>query len=300
MARVRCPAKINLHLEVGPRREDGFHEVATIFQAIGLWDELDAEPDAALTLGCDVPGLSTGEDNLVIRAARALQARFDVHGRGARLYLRKSIPAGGGLGGGSSDAAGALVLLSRVWGLPAMPADLTALAAGLGSDVAFFLRGGTAVGTGRGERISPAPALGRLSVVLGIPPFPIATAEAYRALAARGERAFPAGAALTPPAFGVSLRGLLIKLGGENDFGPARNDLEEVVLEGRPELAAYRRELSGAGARLALVSGSGSTVFGLFDRDDTAAAAAADLARRWPAWRTLRTRTVDDGVRVED
>lgn len=154
--RAYCPAKINLHLEIGARRADGFHELATLFQAVGFCDVLEAERDDAVRLICEGATLSCGEDNLVVRAARALQERFGAGGCGARLVLRKSIPVGGGLGG-SSNAAGALVLLSRLWELDPDPSDLAELAGGLGSDVAFFLRGGTAVGTGRGRRLPRPP-----------------------------------------------------------------------------------------------------------------------------------------------
>ncbi len=294
--RVLCPAKVNLHLAIGPRREDGYHQLATVFQAVGLWDILEAEPGGALELRCDDPALSCGDDNLVMRAARALQHRFDAGSLGARMVLRKAIPAGGGLGGGSSDAAGALVMLSRLWELDPSTEQLEDLAASLGSDVGFFLYGGTATGTGRGEKITPMPSIGERPIVLGFAPFPIATAEVYRRLAARRSGA---PTSLTPPGFSVNLQGLLAKLVRENDFGPARNDLEEVVLDGWPELAEFRRELSEAGAVLALVSGSGSSVFGLFEGEGDAHAAAGELAKRFPRWRTVATRTVASGVRVE-
>jgi 4-diphosphocytidyl-2-C-methyl-D-erythritol kinase len=294
--RARCPAKVNLHLEIGAQREDGYHELATIFQAVDLWDVLEASPASGVALVCDDPGLGPGEDNLVVRAARALQFRFGVGRRGARLSLRKTIPVGGGLGGGSSDAAGALMLLTRLWKIPASSQDLEQVAGELGSDVAFFLRGGTAVGTGRGECVEVVRPLGERPLVLGIAPFPISTAEVYRRITERRAGTDPA---LTPPAFGVSLRGLLTKLGRENDFGAARNDLEEVVLEGWPELAEFRQGLRAAGARLALVSGSGSTVFGLFEREADANAAVSELSRRFPRWRTIRSRTLSSGVRLE-
>ena len=281
--RVRCPAKVNLHLEVLGRRPDGYHEVRTVLQAIDLWDELAATPAPSITLTCDDPALACDATNLVVRAAVRLRERLGP-GPGARLHLVKGIPVGGGLGGGSSDAAGALLLLDRLWrgGLPREA--LAEIAAELGSDCPFFLWGGTALGTGRGERIEPLPASPPLELVLGFPPYGIPTAEVYRRLPA-----------LTPPAPGVTVRALLTKFPPEKDFGPARNDLEGAVLAGWPELGAFRACLRGHGARLALVSGSGSTVFGVFDAGVAAEAAAAAEAA-FPSWRVRTSRTVSRGV----
>jgi 4-diphosphocytidyl-2-C-methyl-D-erythritol kinase len=275
--RVGCPAKVNLHLEVLGRRSDGFHELRTLFQTIDLWDFLDAEPDTDLSMTCDDPALPCDGSNLVLRAARRLRERLGP-GPGARLRLRKGIPAGGGLGGGSSDAAGALLLLDRLWegGLPREA--LAELAAGVGSDCPFFLWGGTAIGTGRGERIEPLPPGPTRDLVLGFPPYGIPTAEVYRRFAA-----------LTPPAGGVTVPALLTKCSPVRDFGAARNDLERAVLEGWPELGAFRARLLVEGARLALVSGSGSTVFGLFRTPDGARVAAERLGSG--GWRTLLTAT---------
>ena len=151
---VRVPAKINIHLEVVGRRPDGFHELRTLFQSVGLWDTLCGWPaeEGLLELEIEPEGVvGSGPDNLVLRAARAL---WQETGRrpGARLRLaEKEIPVGGGMGGGSADAAGALMLLNQLWSLGLPTADLRRLAADLGSDVPFFLHGGFALGVGRGR-----------------------------------------------------------------------------------------------------------------------------------------------------
>ncbi|MGH7442041.1 MAG: 4-(cytidine 5'-diphospho)-2-C-methyl-D-erythritol kinase, partial [bacterium] len=149
---LAAPAKINLSLEVLARREDGFHEVRMLMAAVSLCDELDFAPAEKLTLDCDRPSLDCGEGNLVLRAARALQAAL---GRelGARIYLRKRIPLGGGLAGGSTDAAAALKGLNLLWEGGLGTAELEHLAATLGSDIPFCLGAGWAYATGRGEKL---------------------------------------------------------------------------------------------------------------------------------------------------
>lgn len=286
---VRCPAKVNLVLRVLGRRPDGFHELWTLFQAVGLWDELEVGSSDRLDLTCDDPTIPDGEDNLVLRAARLLQREHpDASGKGAAFRLRKAIPAGGGLGGGSSDAAGALIALDALWGLSLPREILAAHAAALGSDVAFFLCGGTAVGTGRGERIRPVAPFEERPLLLGTPPFPIATAEVYRRLTVP----------LTPPADDVTVQRLFTNFAEGKDFGAAVNDLEAVVFEGWPELAVFRDALAEAGARPAMVSGSGSTVFGIFDRADAAAAAGRELGERFPRWSVRLARTTRVGAHL--
>jgi len=293
---VRCPAKVNLHLEVGALGPDGFHEVRTLYQAIDLHDVLVFAPAHDLTLSCDDPAVPSGNTNLVLQAAQRLRRHFGLGDRGAAISLRKAIPAGGGLGGGSSNAAGALVGLARLWGLAPAREELEGMAAGIGSDVTFFLHGGTAEGSGRGERIVVRETFAARSLVLGVPPFGIATAEVYRRLdAARaGARSTP----LTRPAGGVSLAGLLYKFSEENDFGLARNDLQQVVVDGWPEVGTFREDMIGTGAKLAMVSGSGSTVFGVFEDESCAARAARALAERHASWIVVPTTSVSWGVHV--
>ena len=164
---VTAPAKINLTLEILGRRADGFHEVKTVLQTIDLQDQLEIETAPALTVECDDPSLS-GETNLVWRAASDLAAHAGTE-PGARIFLRKAIPVGMGLGGGSSDAAAALLSLNELWGLGLNVDELAGLASGIGSDVAFFLWGGTALASGRGEIIEPASSIPPMLLTLVCP-----------------------------------------------------------------------------------------------------------------------------------
>jgi 4-diphosphocytidyl-2-C-methyl-D-erythritol kinase len=287
---VRCPAKVNLVLRVLGRRPDGYHELETVFQAVDLWDSLTIRPARTLTLQCDDPLVSSKADNLVLRAARLLQERCRVPASGGRFTLHKTIPLQGGLGGGSSDAAGALLLGNRHWSIGATREELAALGAELGADVPFFLTGGTALGRGRGDRIEPLPFAGERVVLLGCPPFGISTAEVFGRAASR----------LTLPGNGVSVPLLSAhKCPEENDFGLLANDLEAVVFEGWPELKGFRDALLEAGAGAALLSGSGSTVFGVFSGARAAARAESRVQNRFGGWRVLTTRFVRDGVRWE-
>lgn len=284
-----CPAKINLGLRVLGRRADGYHEIVTIFQAIDLEDRLEAAASPALALTCDDPRVPTGRSNLVLRAADALRRlRPEAAGRGARFHLRKAIPAGGGLGGGSSDAAGAILLLDRLWDLRLSAEDRGRVASSLGSDVVFFLSGGTALGTGRGELVTTLPAIAPRPVVLGLPPFGLETPAVYAALSAP----------LTPAGAGVTLPRLFVKLAEGNDFARATNDLEAPAFALAPELAAFRDALSRSGAEPALLSGSGSSVFGLFRDRGVAAEAARAIAPRFAGWTVVATTTVGVGARI--
>jgi 4-diphosphocytidyl-2-C-methyl-D-erythritol kinase len=273
---------------VAGRRPDGYHEIVTLFQTIDEWDTLDGKPAADLQLAVSDPELA-GEGNLVMRAARLLQdAVPDAAGRGARLTLTKSIPVRAGLGGGSSDAAGALLLLNSLWALGLDAAELARLAAQLGSDVPFFLSGGTALGEGRGERIAPLPSIREKKLILGTPAFGLSTAEVYGALRAP----------LTARGPDVTVPRLFVKLAEGNDFALARNDLESVVFAQRSDLVAFRDALYESGAESALVSGSGSTVFGVFREGDDVGSIARALGSRFEGYAVKATRTVASGVRV--
>ena len=176
---ILCYAKINLTLEILGKRADGYHEVRTVMQTVGLADRLEVTAAADLSFTCSDPALAT-PDNLVYRAARLLQAEYAVR-TGAALRLEKRIPVAAGLGGGSSDAAATIVALNRLWNLQLSLTEQRRLAAALGSDVPFFLTGGTALATGRGERITPLPPLPQYWVVLVLLPRVLSTAAVYQA-----------------------------------------------------------------------------------------------------------------------
>ncbi len=291
MSRMRalCPAKVNLGLHVVGRRGDGYHEIVTIFQAIDLCDVLEGETAEALTLEVFPPSVPAGESNLVVKAARLLQARCEpARSLGARLSLAKAIPVGAGLGGGSSDAAGALVLLNELWALSLDAATLGALAAELGSDVPFFLSGGTALGTGRGTTIEALPPVAERVVILGSPAFELSTPDVYRAL----------GAPLTADRVDVTVPRLFVKFAKGNDFALAINDLEPAAFRLRGELATFRDALLRSGAEVALVSGSGSTVFGLFRTGTDVTEDAQNLREEFPGWTVRVCQTVASGVRI--
>ena len=203
-------AKVNRSLVVLGKRPDGFHELDTVFQAVGLSDRLTFETSVGLSLEVDDPSIPSGAENLVLRAARALAASAGVPARAA-ITLEKRIPSGGGLGGGSSDAAVALLGLSALWGLDLPVGGLAEIGASVGSDVPFFLYGGTARGLGRGERIAPLPDLPSAGVVLVMPPFPVATngtpARPRRSASSTARRrAVPAAAPRPAPPRGTRRR----------------------------------------------------------------------------------------------
>ena len=288
---AKCPAKVNLALRVVDRREDGYHELDTVFQAIDLWDRLEIRPREGddLVLTCDDPSVPTDERNLVLKAAMRLRESLPGTTPGAFLHLSKQIPTEAGLGGGSSDAAGALLLCSRYWGQETPRDRLEELGAALGADVPFFLTGGTARGRGRGDRIRPLAFIGEIGILLGLPPFGIPTKEVFSGVRTK----------LTLPRNGVNLPPFCErKWPGDNDFSFVTNDLESVVFERRPELRRFRDHLLAEGARGAVMSGSGSTVYGVFrDRRDLDHVAGR-LKDRFPEWRLLPTRAIEDRAHV--
>lgn len=269
---VRVPAKVNLRLGVGPLRPDGFHELVTVFHAVALFDEVIAREADGLSL--TVAGVGAGElpadrRNLAWRAAESVATAAGVRPDVA-LELRKAIPVAGGLAGGSADAAGALLACARLW---EVSADLPELAAGLGSDVPFALLGGTALGTGRGERLVPVPAHPQLHWVLAAAPYGISTAAAYAQLdALRAARAAPEP--IGPP------DALLAALAAGDPIAVGLvlgNDLQAAAFTLRPELRRTWQTGLEAGALGAVVSGSGPTCAFLAADPDQAEHIAAVL-----------------------
>jgi 4-diphosphocytidyl-2-C-methyl-D-erythritol kinase len=276
-------AKINLHLAVHARRADGYHALTTVFQTIALADTLTiVEHDGPLTLRC--PGGDAPEDdtNLVVRAARTLASELGrAEPAGLLLTLEKVVPTQAGLGGGSADAMAALRLLCDAWGVAAERDLLARVGGRLGSDVPFFAWGGTALGLGRGDEITPLPPLPAMACAIVRPPFGVPTADAYRWVAESRAAGPVAPAPFDPPAHSNHWPGRL---------AACRNDFEPVVAARHPEIAGAVAALRAGGARLAMLSGSGSAVFGLFDDPATASAALAPLAAR-PGWRGWITAT---------
>jgi 4-diphosphocytidyl-2-C-methyl-D-erythritol kinase len=256
---VRVPAKVNLHLGVGPVRPDGKHQLHTIYQAVSLFDEVTLEPSADGSLSVEVLGdyvddVPVGDDNLAVQAVRAVAALAGVD-PAVRLTLRKGIPVAAGLAGGSADAAAALVGADALWQCGIERHRLERLAAGLGSDIAFLLHGGTALGTGHGEVVSPVLTRGEWHWVLAVADSGLSTPAVYAELdRQRVDDETPAPA----EADGVLAA---LRAGDVVALGRAlRNDLQEPALALRPNLArvlAAGQELGAAGG---IVSGSGPTV----------------------------------------
>jgi 4-diphosphocytidyl-2-C-methyl-D-erythritol kinase len=270
-ARVAAQAKVNLSLRVGRRRDDGYHDLETIFARIELADDVVVRvlrSGMTLTVGGN-PSLHDVEKNLATRAARAYMdaAQWPA---GCGIHIEKRIPVGAGLGGGSSDAAAVLRALDTLSPQPLGTARLTKTAAALGADVPFFTHDmPMAVGTGKGEILEPVTPLPPRWLALVMPRFPVATADAYAWLDAyRAEL----GTVPSPDSSGVTEHA-----GDWNTLAQrATNDFEPVVDARHPEIAAHRRALRDAGAFLALMSGTGSAVFGVFDeRPDGAALSRA-------------------------
>ncbi len=279
-ARVRAHAKVNLGLRVLAPRPDGFHNLCTVFQTVGLHDDVSVSvrsgTDRGIRLHCDREDLNH-PGNLAWRAADQLLRRMQADAL-VRIGLRKRIPSGAGLGGGSSDAAAVLRALGIL--LSPRPPDqvLKEVAGDIGSDVPYFLLGGTAAGTGRGTLLAPLPELGPRPIALALPDIEVPTAWAYRALdQARAMKLTSTGrsnklnSVRSEPA---PSRGPAC-----NDF-PERmtNDFESVVFDRFPALGEIKREILSLGARQALLSGSGSAVFGMFDSFHSASQAASRIA----------------------
>lgn len=259
--RVRTATKINLHLGVGRRSADGYHPVATVLQTIDFGDEISLKPargpEWALVVE-GAPAIPRGKDNLVHQALEMLQnaaRRRHVPVQGIQLRLVKRVPAGGGLGGGSGDAGAALLLVNGALGLGLSHGTLLGMARRLGADVPFFLRGGLARGEGRGDRLSSLAPLPALHVLLAVPPFNLPTAEVYGLFDRES---------LTLDGAGFRMRPALDRLRRRSAVPMFWNDLERHVFRLHSDLADIRDELRAGGALMAGLSGSGSTVFGLF------------------------------------
>ena len=286
--RVRVPAKVNLVLDVGALRPDGFHELTTVFQAVGLYDVVTAEsaPGDEITLALTGEGeglLPLDDGNLAVRAARALAAHV---GRepGVRLRVEKSIPVAGGLAGGSADAAGTLVACDALWGTALAPEELAGIAATLGSDVPFALHGGTALGTGRGESLVEVLGRGTLWWVLAVADGGLSTPEVYARLDQQRDEA-QQGLTVEPDRVHVDRMLAALRAGSPARVGEAiGNTLEDAALHLRPELAPLLQTLMNLGCLGSTVSGSGPTCMGLAADQ----AHAEDIARRLAATGTVR------------
>lgn len=260
---VTAHAKLNLGLEILRKRPDGFHDIRSVFATISVADDITVTPSTTIDVECIPAMTDKPEQNLAYKAAQAILAHPSATGRGAKITLRKRIPAGGGLGGGSSDAAAVLMAIRSLYDLPISSEELHALAASLGSDIPFFLTGGTALVEGRGEIVTPVDIHIPYSVVVVFPHIHVDTAEAYQMI-----RPYERGSSDT-----------LIEAVATIDRSGTHvvNDFEQAVLSKHTILQHVKDVLLNHGALYASMSGSGSTMFGLFTTVDNFASIRSAL-----------------------
>jgi len=275
---LKSPAKINWFLKVLGLRDDGFHEIRSLMQKVSLYDVLTFSPSNDLTLQTDFP--IPVEKNLVYRAALLMRETCGTD-KGALMTLKKNIPAGAGLGGGSGNAATALLGLNRLWALNLPLTDLCSIAEQLGSDVPFFLYGAVASSGGRGEKITARVVKKSINMLLVKPPFPVSTAWVYGELRSRiletkvmtqksGDKLnnFPASAELTKKDSEADNIAFIIHSIEKSEFGDLQdilfNDLESVTTKRFPVISGIKDRLKEQGAVFSMMSGSGPTVFGIF------------------------------------
>ena len=278
MLQLKAPAKINWFLSVLGKRHDGYHDISSLVQCIDLYDVLLFEHSDTLELISDIPDLPA-EKNLVSRAARIM---IEIAGgrRGVKITLTKNIPLAAGLGGGSSDAASTLVGLDRLWGMGLGPERLRDIGASIGSDVPFFIVNTYALMEGRGERIHPLQGASEMTLLLVNPRIPVSTAWAYEACQNR----------LTKNPVDIKL---FCQTLARKDFDALNsllvNDLEMAVIAAHPEIGRIKESLYRAGASASAMSGSGSTVFGVFRSAEEALTASGHMGGYW--CRVVRTLT---------
>ncbi|MFD4139128.1 4-(cytidine 5'-diphospho)-2-C-methyl-D-erythritol kinase [Streptomyces sp. NPDC058572] len=271
---VRVPAKVNVQLAVGGARPDGFHDLANVFLAVGLYDEVTVRPAPSLTITCagpDADQVPLDRTNLAARAAELLAARHgispDVH-----IHIDKDIPVAGGMAGGSADGAGALLACDALWGLGSSRDELLSICAQLGSDVPFSLVGGAALGTGRGEQLTELTVGGAFHWVFAVADGGLSTPAVYAEFDRLNE-----GAAVPPPVASPALLDALATGDAASLAASLANDLQPAALSLRPPLAATLSTGTSAGALAALVSGSGPTTAFLTKDEDSAESVAAAL-----------------------
>ncbi|MCK8434160.1 4-(cytidine 5'-diphospho)-2-C-methyl-D-erythritol kinase [Streptomyces sp. D2-8] len=282
---VRVPAKVNVQLAVGAARPDGFHDLANVFLAVGLYDEITVTPADGLRVTCDGPDadqVPLDRTNLAARAAEALAERYgrnpDVH-----LHIAKDIPVAGGMAGGSADGAGALVACDALWQTGASRDELLDICAELGSDVPFSLVGGAALGIGRGEQLTPLEVGGTFHWVFAMAGRGLSTPAVFREFDRLGE-----GTDIPEPVASGELLAALAKGDPDALAAAVSNDLQPAALSLFPELAGTLAAGRAAGALTALVSGSGPTTAFLV-RDPESAAAVAQALLASGTCRTVRT-----------
>lgn len=267
-------AKINWYLRILGKRPDGFHELCTVFQTVSLHDNLTFTEGEDLTLTCDKTYIPTGDKNLIIKAANLTRKKFRVK-KGAKIHLEKNIPSPGGLGGGSSNAAIAVLGLLNLWKLQIEFNEILEIGEELGSDVPFFLYGGTALGTGRGTQILSLKDKTEKYLLIVTPNVNVSTSEAFSRLNAphlTNETSKSNLQICLNEARTLDLRQSVLK-----------NDFEASVFRAAPEIKRVKEKLLETGALSALLSGSGASVFAIFDKEETRQTAqkAIEIEKNW-------------------
>ena len=277
-------AKINWLLRILGKRSDGYHELITVLETVSICDGLTFElrEDGEITLTCDSADIPTDSTNLIVKAAVALHKRIRSQ-LGAQIKLTKRIPTQAGLGGASSNAAVTLVTLNALWQGQLTIDEMVALASGLGADVPFFLVGGNALATGTGIRVSALPDRPKQHLIVVTPNASVATANAYAAL--------NAGSLTTSDLASILSSSLAELVSADSGQWPLRNDFERVIFEIEPEIERVKTALLEAGARGALLAGSGSSVFGVFD-DEAARDRALENLSSEAGWKIFPCHTL--------
>ena len=286
MQAIRVPsyAKLNLGLFILGVRDDGFHEIETILQQIDLNDEIEVKltDSSKIEFSCDHPDLQEANSNLCVRAANVLKQTTGIQ-KGAQIYLSKTIPMGAGLGGGSSNAAVVLLCLNKLWGLNLSAQELQAIASQLGSDIPFFILGGTAVATGRGNLLRPAKLTGEPTIVVVFPKISVSTKWAYKQVN-----------------LSLTIREKNIILPHFNDINYSnadfvkslKNEFEEIVFTEYPLLEQIKKQINQSKAIYTSMSGSGSAIFGIFEQEEDALEVKRFFQNEYP---TFVTRPINWG-----
>ncbi len=262
---IKAYAKINLGLDVVRRLPNGYHEVKMVMQSVGLWDELTLErAEGGITITTDADGLSTGEDNLIYRAARLMLDKYGCPG--LRVHLQKNIPIAAGMAGGSTDAAAVMKGINHLYRLGLSPAQLMEDGVAIGADVPYCILGGTALAEGIGEKLTPLPPLPPCHILIAKPDISVSTKYVYEHLDADGLEAHPDIDGMVQAIRDGSLRGVLERMA---------NVLETVTVPAHPVIADIKARMRELGAADSLMSGSGPTVFGIFRQEDLKLAEAA-------------------------
>nr|WP_300766665.1 4-(cytidine 5'-diphospho)-2-C-methyl-D-erythritol kinase [uncultured Acetatifactor sp.] len=262
---IKAYAKINLGLDVVRRLPNGYHEVKMVMQSVGLWDELTLErAEGGITITTDADGLSTGEDNLIYRAARLMLDKYGCPG--LRVHLQKNIPIAAGMAGGSTDAAAVMKGINHLYRLGLSPAQLMEDGVAIGADVPYCILGGTALAEGIGEKLTPLPPLPPCHILIAKPDISVSTKYVYEHLDADGLEAHPDIDGMVQAIRDGSLRGVLERMA---------NVLETVTVPAHPVIADIKARMRELGAADSLMSGSGPTVFGIFRQEDRKLAEAA-------------------------